>query len=128
MLERTVIQLEGKGHSIQQIEDAHRAPNEWAATFINNLRLARKSEPSAELKAGIEELIAAGEKGIEPVTLAEAHDTYPLDTVSPQRTRRRHPGWPQVPFICYREGEGVDSALPAAASRLDLDFASSTQP
>ena len=64
MLERTTLQLKGNVHSLQQIEDAHRAPNEWAASFINNLRFARKSEPSAEIEAGIEELIAAGEKAL----------------------------------------------------------------
>lgn len=64
LLERTVLQLDGKGHTIQQIEDAHRAPNEWAAAFINNLRFARKSEASTEVETGIEELIAAGEKAL----------------------------------------------------------------
>ena len=64
MLEKTMLQLKGNVHSLQQIEDAHRAPSEWAASFINNLRFARKSEPSAELEAGIEDLIAAGEKAL----------------------------------------------------------------
>jgi hypothetical protein len=64
ILERTMLQLEENVHSLHQIEDAHRAPNEWAAAFINNLRFARKSEPSAELEAGIEEFIAAGEKAL----------------------------------------------------------------
>lgn len=64
ILERTMLQLKGNVHSLQQIEDAHRAPNEWAASFVNNLRFARKSEPSAEVEASIEELIAAGEKAL----------------------------------------------------------------
>ncbi len=63
LLERTKLQLEGNTHSMQEIEGAHRAPNEWAATFTNNLRLARKSDPS-ELEASIEEVIAAGEKAL----------------------------------------------------------------
>ena len=64
ILERTMLQLEGNTHTLQQIEDAHRAPNEWAAAFINNLGFARKSEPSAELEAGTKDLIAAGEKAL----------------------------------------------------------------
>ena len=77
MLERTTLQLKGNVHSLQQIEDAHRAPNEWAASFINNLRFARKSEPSAEIETGIEELIAAGEKALSQL---------PPRTPSPQTT------------------------------------------
>jgi uncharacterized protein (DUF3084 family) len=77
ILERTMLQLKGNAHTLQQIEDAHRAPNEWAASFINNLRFARKSEPSAETEAGIEELIAAGEKALSQL---------PPRTTSPQTT------------------------------------------
>jgi hypothetical protein len=47
---------------MKQIQDAHHPPNEWAALFIKNLRVARKLEPSPEVETSIEEMIAAGEK------------------------------------------------------------------
>jgi hypothetical protein len=59
MLEQTLLRLSGKP-TTQQIENAHRRPNEWASSFSNNLRYARKTEPSAKVAASIEELIAAG--------------------------------------------------------------------
>lgn len=62
LLEQTMLKLSGSGHTMKQIEDAHHPPNEWAALFINNLRVARKLEPSPEVEASIEEMIAAGEK------------------------------------------------------------------
>jgi hypothetical protein len=64
LLERAKLQLKERSRSLQQMEDAHRAPNEWAAAFINNLRMARKLEPSADVEASLEELIAAGEKAL----------------------------------------------------------------
>ncbi|MEJ1116827.1 hypothetical protein WBN73_21225 [Paenarthrobacter sp. CCNWLY172] len=64
LLEQAMLQLSGSGHTMKQIEDAHHAPNEWAASFINNLRVARKLEPSPDVEAGIEEMIAAGEKAL----------------------------------------------------------------
>ncbi|MCY1676867.1 hypothetical protein OVA06_19540 [Pseudarthrobacter sp. SL88] len=64
LLEQTTVQLAGSGHTMKQIQDAHHAPNEWAASFINNLRVARKLEPSPEVEAGIEDMIAAGEKAL----------------------------------------------------------------
>jgi hypothetical protein len=62
LLEQTMLKLSGSGHTMKQIEDAHHPPNEWAAMFINNLRVARKLEPSPEVETSIEEMIAAGEK------------------------------------------------------------------
>lgn len=64
LLEQTTLKLSGSGHSMKQIEDAHHPPNEWAMTFINNLRVARKLEPGPEVETGIEEMIAAGEKAL----------------------------------------------------------------
>lgn len=64
LLEQTMVQLSGAGHTMKQIEDAHHAPNEWAASFINNLRVARKLEPSPDVEASIEEMITAGEKAL----------------------------------------------------------------
>lgn len=59
-----MVQLSGNGHTMKQIEDAHHAPNEWAASFINNLRVARKLVPSPDVEASIEDMIAAGEKAL----------------------------------------------------------------
>ncbi|WP_416405004.1 hypothetical protein [Arthrobacter sp. LFS091] len=50
LLEQTMLKLSGSGHTVKQIEDAHHPPNEWAAMFINNLRVARKLEPSPEVE------------------------------------------------------------------------------
>lgn len=64
LLEQTMVQLSGTGHTMKQVEDAHHVPNEWAASFINNLRVARKLEPSQYIEDSIDELIAAGEKAL----------------------------------------------------------------
>lgn len=64
LLEQTMVQLSGTGHTMKQVEDAHHAPNEWVASFINNLRVARKMEPSQYTEDSIDELIAAGEKAL----------------------------------------------------------------
>lgn len=64
LLEQTMLQLGGSGHTMKQIEDAHHAPNEWAASFINNLRVARKLEPSPYTEDSIEQMIEAGEKAL----------------------------------------------------------------
>lgn len=64
LLEQAMLKLSGSEHTIKQVEDAHHPPNDWAAMFINNLRVARKQDPSPEVEAGIEELIAAGENAL----------------------------------------------------------------
>lgn len=64
LLEQATLNLSGSGHTMQQIEDAHHPSNEWAAMFINNLRVARKLEPTPEVETSIEEMIAAGEKAL----------------------------------------------------------------
>jgi hypothetical protein len=64
LFEKAMWQLDGSGHTLEQIEEAHRQANEWAAASINNLRLMRKSEPSAEIEREIDELIEAGQKAI----------------------------------------------------------------
>lgn len=49
LLERTVVQLEGEGHSIQQIEDAHRASNECVSrrlTWLDFRRAIWHARPS----------------------------------------------------------------------------------
>lgn len=69
LYEKAMWQLEGSGHTLEQIEDAHRQANRWAAASIHNLRLMRKSEPSAEVEREIDELIEAGEKAISDLAL-----------------------------------------------------------
>jgi hypothetical protein len=64
LLEQTTLKLSGSGHTLQQIEDAHHPSNEWAASFINNLRVARKLKPSPYIEDSIEEMIEAGEKAL----------------------------------------------------------------
>lgn len=89
LLERTLLQLDGSGHTLQQIEDAHRSPNEWAASFINNLRVARKLDPSTEVEASIEDMIAAGEKVL--TLLPPRNPPLPdTDRKSSTATRPRH--------------------------------------
>lgn len=64
LLEQTTVQLAGQVHTIQQIEIAHRPANEWAAAFVNNLRVARKLEPGPYVAESIDEMIEAGEKAL----------------------------------------------------------------
>ncbi|WP_284986796.1 hypothetical protein [Arthrobacter sp. fls2-241-R2A-172] len=83
LLEQTTVQLNGSGHTMKQIEDAHHAPNEWAAAFINNLRVARKLDPSPDVEASIEEMIAAGEKALS--RLPERKPPLPNHGISAER-------------------------------------------
>jgi hypothetical protein len=61
LLERAMIQLEGTRPSIDDIETAHRPANDWASGFVNNLRVARKSQAGGEVDGEIADLIKHAE-------------------------------------------------------------------
>ena len=61
LLERAVVSLNKANPSIEDIEAAHRPANDWASGFVNNLRVARKTQAGPEVNKEIAALVIHAE-------------------------------------------------------------------
>lgn len=56
LLERAMVQLDSVPQTVDNLDKAHRPPNDWAASLLGNLRTARKREFGPELDHQLVEL------------------------------------------------------------------------